>query len=89
MYDPNRLLDTLLKEFKLQSDKALARQLGITSGVIAGLRSGTIPVTAWMLGWIAEYSGRNVEEVRRLLGDRRLKARLDFPVRKNSMVGKN
>lgn len=74
-YDPNRLLDMLMRRRAIRSDKALARLLGFAPGVLAGLRSGRIAPAPWMLGWIAEAGGMGVDEARRLLGERRARAR--------------
>lgn len=77
-YDPNRLLDMLMQRRALRSDKALAKLLGFAPRVLAGLRSGRIALAPWMLGWIAEAGGMGVEEARRLIGDRRARARPNF-----------
>lgn len=75
-YSPDRLLDTVMQWYGITTDKALARKLGFTPHVIAGLRSRRIPVAAWMLKWIADCTGSDVREVRQVLGDRRAKVRL-------------
>jgi hypothetical protein len=74
-YSPDRLLDTAMQWLGISTDKALAKKLGFTPHVIAGLRSRHIPIAAWMLKWIAECTGIGLEEVRHILGDRRAKVR--------------
>lgn len=74
-YNPNRLLDALLQRLGLQSDNALSRKLKVARGVIAGIRRGRLPVGASLLLWMHEATGIAIEELRRMLGDRRAKFR--------------
>ena len=75
-YDPNRLLDTLMTQLGLNNDKALSRRLNMGRQLIAGIRAGCMPVRASMLVWIADSTGNSLDELRRILGDRRAKARM-------------
>jgi hypothetical protein len=75
-YDPNGLLDIFMQRCSIHGDKALTKRLDFAPEVLAGLRSGRVPVAPWMLRWISGAGGLSVEEVRELLGDRRSKARL-------------
>lgn len=43
-YDPNRLLDTLLKHMHMASDAALARALELTPPAISKMRHRRIPL---------------------------------------------
>ncbi len=75
-YDPNRLLDALMKRLGLTSDKALSRKLQVARNVITNIRAGRLPIGASMLLWMAECAGTSIDELRRILGDRRAKSRL-------------
>lgn len=81
-YNPNHLLDALMQHLGISSDGALSRRLKIARQVIANIRRGTVPVCASMLLWMQEASGIDVNELRRLLGDRRAKYRLSISIRK-------
>lgn len=76
-YDPNRLLDTLMKRLGITSDKTLSRRLQIAKHVICNIRTGRLPIGASMLLWMAEATGTSINELRSILGDRRAKARLN------------
>lgn len=75
-YNPNRLLDTLSLHLDVNSDRALSRKLKVTEDVISNIRSGQFPVSGSLLLWMQEASGLDIDELRRLLGDRRTKSRL-------------
>lgn len=74
-YSPSALLDALLRHLQLDDDHALSRRLKVTRDVVANLRRGSLPVGASMLLWMHEASGISVDELRRLLGDRRARCR--------------
>lgn len=74
-YNPATLLDALARHLQLTSDHALSRKLKVTRQVIDNIRSGTLPVGASMLLWMHEASGISIDELRRLMGDRRAKCR--------------
>jgi hypothetical protein len=76
-YDPNRLLDSVMHRLGLNSDRALSRKLQVTLQIIARIRAGCLPIGASMLLWISECTGASIDELRRILGDRRAKARLN------------
>jgi hypothetical protein len=82
-YNPAALLDTLLQHLRINSDHALSRKLKVTKDIITRIREGSIPVGASMLLWMHEASGISVDELRKALGDRRAKCRLQAlrPVR--------
>jgi len=81
-YNPNHLLDALMQHLGISSDGALSRRLKIARDVIANIRRGTVPVCASMLLWMQEASGIDVNELRRLMGDRRAKYRLSISIRR-------
>ena len=76
-YDPAALLDALAKRLQLNNDHALSRKLKVTQQVISNIRRGTFPVGASMLLWMHEASGISIDELRRLMGDRRATCRLN------------
>jgi hypothetical protein len=79
-YDPNRLLDTLMQHLGIHNDGALSRRLKIATEVIGNIRKGSVPVCASMLLWMQEATGIDVAELRRLMGDRRMKYRLHISI---------
>jgi hypothetical protein len=74
-YEPNRLLDTLIKDMKLKNDAALCRTLQIGPPLISKIRHKRLPVSASILIRMHETTGRSISELRQLLGDRREKYR--------------
>ena len=80
-YDPNLLLDTLMHHLGIDSDGALSRRLKVAREVISSIRRGTMPVCASMLLWMHEATGIGIDELRRIMGDRRGKCRLSFAIR--------
>ena len=81
-YDPNRLLDTLCNWLGLNNDKALSRKIQVSSQVIQGMREGRQPVRMVLLQQMADCTKRSIDELRRILGDRRQKARLSAVIRR-------
>ncbi|MGV8893986.1 MAG: hypothetical protein ACOH2K_13790 [Burkholderiaceae bacterium] len=75
-YDPNRLLDALLKKMHWKNDAVLAQKLNVHINVIQRIRSSTLPLAASMLLWMQEATGVVIDELRRLMGDRRAKLRI-------------
>ena len=75
-YDPNLLLDVLLRQLGLKNDAALSRMLGVARPVLTGIRCGTVAVGAWLLVRISEVSGLSIADLRRLMGDQRLRLRV-------------
>ncbi|MDP3841863.1 MAG: hypothetical protein Q8Q81_04605 [Oxalobacteraceae bacterium] len=78
MYDPNRLLDAVLKKMCWDNDATLARKLNVHANVIHRIRSGTLPLGASMLMWMQEATGMSIDELRQLMGDRRSRLRLSY-----------
>jgi len=79
-YDPNLLLDALMHHLGIDSDGALSRRLKVARDVIRSIRQGTMPVCASMLMWMQEATGIGIDELRRIMGDRRGKCRLGFSI---------
>ena len=75
-YDPDNLLDSLLKKLELKNDAALSRVLDVAPPVISKIRHRRLPVGASILIRMHEVSGLTVGDLRALLGDRRQKFRL-------------
>jgi hypothetical protein len=83
-FDPNDLFDALIKRLQLTSDHALCKRLSLARQVVANIRRGRIPLAASLLLSIQQQTGISVEELRRLMGDRRAKFRLACKVRSTS-----
>lgn len=77
-YDPSRLLDALLNKMHWKNDAILAQKLNVHNNVIHRIRSRTLPLTASMLLWMQEATGIDIDELRKLMGDRRAKLRISF-----------
>jgi hypothetical protein len=75
IYDPNRLLAALCQELKITTDKKLAKALGFSAGIIAGLRAGRIAITATMYLQMQEMTGLPLATLQALSGDRRQRLR--------------
>lgn len=75
-YDPNNLLDTLIKRLQLKNDAALSRALEVAPPVISKIRHNRLPVGASLLIRMHEVSEISIRELRQLMGDRRAKFRI-------------
>lgn len=87
-YQPNRLLDTLIKDLHLKNDAALCRTLQIGPPLISKIRHGRLPVSASILIRMHETTGRSIRELRDVLGDRRAKYRFGDIMGKPKMPNK-
>ena len=76
IYDPNRLLDTLIVHLNLKNDAVLSRALEVAPPVISKIRHNRLPVGASLLIRMHEVSDLSIRELRRLMGDRRSKFRI-------------
>ncbi len=76
VYDPNHLLDTLIKKMSLKNDAALSRALEVAPPVISKIRHNRLPVGASLLIRMHEVSELSIKELRELMGDRRAKFRI-------------
>lgn len=74
-FNPNALLDHLIKKLDLKNDAALARALGVASPVVSKVRHGRLPVGATLLISMHEVSDIPLKELRELMGDRRQRFR--------------
>jgi antitoxin HigA-1 len=75
-YEPERLIDTVSAWLSAKNDMMLAKALKLSPGIIQGIRSGRIPVRPSILVAMAECTGKSVDELRRILGDRRGRFRM-------------
>ncbi|MGV3654269.1 MAG: hypothetical protein ACO1N5_08620 [Noviherbaspirillum sp.] len=75
-YDPNRLLDNLIERLQLKNDAALARSLDVAPPLISKIRHRRLPVGASLLIRMNEVSGLSIQELRKIMGDRRTKVRI-------------
>lgn len=75
-YDPNYLLNALIKHFSLKNDAALAKTLGISSLIIKNIRRLTQPMSGTILILIHEKTKFSLSELRMYMGDRRQKLRI-------------
>ena len=75
-YDPNNLLDTLIKTLGIKNDAALSRALEVAPPVISKFRHKILPVGPSLLIRMHEESGLSIREIRNLMGDRREKFRM-------------
>ena len=75
-YDPNNLLDTLIKQLHLKNDAALSRALEVAPPVISKIRHRRLPVGASLLIRMHEISDLSIKDLRALMGDRRAKFRI-------------
>jgi hypothetical protein len=81
-YDPNHLIDALIKQLKLKNDAALCRALEVEPPIISKIRHRRLPVGGSMLIRMHEATGMSIRELRDLLGDRRKKYRASDTVGK-------
>lgn len=88
-YDPNHLLDALLAQMHLKNDAALSRALEVSPPIISKIRHRRLPVGASMLIRMHEASGKDIHELRELMGDRRMKYRLSDAQGKPKPVDKD
>jgi len=75
-YDPNNLIDNVLRRLKLKNDAALCRALGVAAPIISKVRHGHLPVGGSLLIRLHEVSGLSIGAMRNLMGDRRDKFRI-------------
>jgi hypothetical protein len=75
-YDPDNLLDTLIKQLHLKNDAALSRALEVAPPVISKIRHRRLPIGASLLIRMHEISDLSISDLRGLMGDRRAKFRI-------------
>lgn len=77
-YNPSRFLDALMRHLRVHSDQALSKRLKISFRVIQNIRTGRYPIAGSLLMCIEDATGVAVAELRRWMGDRRVKCRLNY-----------
>lgn len=70
-YDPNHLLDTLLKQLNLKNDAALCRALNVAPPVLSKIRHRRISIGSSLLISMHEISDISIKDLRALMGDTR------------------
>jgi hypothetical protein len=75
-YDPNNLLESLIKKLNLKNDAALSRALEVAPPLISKIRHRRLPVGASLLIRMHEVSDLSIKDLRELMGDRRNKFRI-------------
>lgn len=75
-YDPNRLFDVLMHRLGVSGDKALSQKLNMGKSVVAGIRQKRLPFGASLIMSVHEATGISINELKRILGDRRSKYRI-------------
>ncbi|MGZ5857238.1 MAG: hypothetical protein ACXWJK_08360 [Burkholderiaceae bacterium] len=81
-YDPNKLIDALIKQLALKNDAALSKHLDIEPPVISKVRHRKLRVGAALLIRMHEVSGLSIRELRDLMGDHRGKYRFGDTAKK-------
>jgi hypothetical protein len=66
-YDPNRVLDAIIKKLRLKNDAALSRVLEVAPPVISKIRHNTLPIGATILLRMHEVSDFSIRELRTLM----------------------
>lgn len=79
-YDPENLLNTLIKTMRLKNDAALSRVLRIAPPVISKIRHGSLPIGPSLLLYMHEVSDMSIRDLRALMGDHRRKFTIIEPV---------
>lgn len=67
VYNPNYLLDELIKRLNLKNDAALARLLEVAPPVISKIRHHTLPIGATILIRMHEISDLSIRDLREML----------------------
>jgi hypothetical protein len=75
-YAPEALLNALLDKLQLKHDAELARILKMEKRLLGDIRAGRLQISGSMLMQMQEASGIAIEELRRILGDRRRTSRM-------------
>lgn len=75
-YNPDYLLESLIKKLNLKNDAALSRALEVSPPVISKIRHRRLPVTGSLLIRMHEVTELSIKDLQALLGDRRNKFRI-------------
>jgi plasmid maintenance system antidote protein VapI len=71
-YDPNLLLDALLKHFSLENDTELSNLLCVSGSIISKLRHRKTQITPALFVCIHEVTGISIKSLRAYMGDFRM-----------------
>lgn len=75
-YNPDPLLDAVIKHLHLKNDAALSRVLAVAPPVISKIRHRKLPIGASLLIRMHEVTDLSIKDLRGLMGDRREKFRI-------------
>ncbi|MDO8728685.1 MAG: hypothetical protein Q7K26_02190 [bacterium] len=75
-YNPDPLLDAIIKQLHLKNDAALSRVLEVAPPVISKIRHRRLPIGASLLIRMHEVTDLSIKDLRGLMGDRREKFRI-------------
>lgn len=78
-YNPNHLLDTILKKLQLKNDSALAPVLDVDATTLQNIRNKKASISASLLIRMSEVTGLSISVIRNLMGDRRSSYRVGTP----------
>ncbi len=79
-YNPDTLLDSMIKRLHLKNDAALSRALDVAPPVISKIRHRRLPIGASLLIRMHEVSEVSIKDLRALMGDRRDKFRIGHQI---------
>lgn len=65
-YKMNKLLDKIIKDYKLRDSSHLARKLGCSAATISNLRAGRKELTPHLTLLIYDFTNYSIEEIREL-----------------------
>lgn len=85
-YNPNALLDALLRHMGLKNDAALSRLLGVAPPVLSKIRHHKLPVGAYVLIRMHEVSLLSIRDLRTLMGDYRERFEMGYLENKADMT---
>lgn len=85
-FNPDNLLNALIKQLNLKNDAALSRTLDVAPPIISNIRHRRFPINARLLIRMHEASGMSIRILRDLMGDRRRKYRLSDAQGKPKLV---
>lgn len=78
-YDPDRLLNELIKKLRLRNDAALSRVLDVAPPVISKIRKRRLGIGASLLIRMHEAANIDIKDLRALMGDHREKFKIIDP----------
>lgn len=70
-YSPEKLLDTISKQFKCKNDAELSKAIATPASVISSVRRKLIPISAQNLLDFHDATGMSIKKLRKLTGDSR------------------